>query len=92
MKKILQAFKKLFSKKPSDETIYICDPYKANGCSKDGCWYFAEGPCRCTRKRRYAKEDPKGHPVIATTLDIWNDEYWEKQIFGFTDSQKKQGL
>lgn len=93
MKKILQAFKKLFTKKRKRKVIYVCDPDRAVDCSKEGCWYFSGGPCRCTSKVKYSKLDDKGKPVIATDLDIWNDSYWEAQLFGFfPDSQKKQGL
>ena len=91
MKKILQAFKKLFSKK-SRRTIYICDPVRAVDCSKEGCWHFSGGPCKCTSKVKNAKRDEKGNAVIASDLDIWNDAYWEQLLFGFSDSQKKQGL
>lgn len=92
MRKILQAFKKLFSKKEKQQVIYVCDPERATKCSKEGCWYLQDGPCRCTSKKENAKRDVDGKPVIAETMDIWNDAYWEKLLFGFEDSQKKQGL
>lgn len=92
MKKILQVFRKLFHKKEKQRKIYLCDPVAAQKCSKEGCWYLSGGPCKCTSKKQYAKLNAKGKPILATDLDIWNDEYWEKQIFGFFDSQKKQGL
>lgn len=94
MKKILQAFKNLFSKKKKKErTIYICDPDRAIECSKEGCWYLSGGPCKCTSKIKFAKRDLVGKPVVASNLDIWNETYWEKLIFGYVpDSQKKQGL
>lgn len=91
MRKILQVFKKLFFKNKK-RTIYICDPDRATDCIKEGCWYCSGGPCRCTSKVKNAKLDEKGHPIVASDLDIWNDAYWEQLLFGFSDSQKKQGL
>lgn len=77
MKKILQAFKRLFSKKEKKEIYYICDPDKAVKCSKEGCWYLYHGPCKCTMKKSQAKVDKHGRYVIATAMDIWNDEFRE---------------
>ena len=96
MKKILQVFKNLFSKKKKKESksviYYICDPTRAKQCPKTGCWYFREGPCQCTKHKEYAKRDEKGNPIIARPIDLWNDAFWEDTIFGISDSQKKQGL
>lgn len=77
MKKILQAFKKLFKRKEKQEIYYICDPNKATRCSKEGCWYLMHGPCKCTKKKSQAKVDKRGRYVIATVMDIWNEEYRE---------------
>jgi len=78
MKKILQAFKKLFRREKKEKPIYLCDPEKATSCSKGPqCWYFNHGPCRCTRKKQWSKSDKFGRPMIATPMDIWNEEYRE---------------
>ena len=78
MKKILQAFKKLFSKKAKEVVYYICDPEKAKKCPKgEQCWYIEHGPCKCTSHKSYAKTDKKGRPMIAHAMDIWNEEFRE---------------
>ena len=74
MKKILQAFKRIFKRKPR---AYVCDPNKAVGCSKDGCWYISHGPCKCTKNKKYAQKNSFGKPVVATEMDLWNSEYYE---------------
>lgn len=80
MKKILQAFRKLFRRKEKETVYYICDPEKASNCSKEGCWYLSHGPCKCTKKKAQAKVDKKGRYVIATTMDVWNEEYREYML------------
>lgn len=83
MRKILQAFKKLFSrrqKKEKEKPVYICDAERNWACSKEGCWTFFGGPCRCTKKQQFARKDEKGHPVIATDEEIFNLEWVERQI------------
>ena len=92
MKKILQAFEKLFSKREAKQIVYICDFSKADTCSKEGCWYISQGPCKCTSKKKNAKLDENGKPIVATDLDIWNSDWYELQIDSIIGSQKKQGL
>lgn len=80
MKKILQAFKKFFIKKDKETNepiYYVCDPDKATECSKEGCWYLYHGPCKCTSKMSQAKTDEHGRCVVATAMDIWNEEFRE---------------
>jgi hypothetical protein len=95
MKRILQAFKRLFSKsdKVDRKKVYICDPSKAVGCSKDGCWKIYKGPCKCTCNKKYAMRDEDGKVILATDDDLCNFEWLETSIFNaFEKSQKKQGL
>lgn len=80
MRKILQAFKKLFKRKSKAQVYYICDPVKATHCSKDGCWDLYKGPCKCTSKKKCAKLDANGSPIIANDEDICNVEWLEHQI------------
>ena len=80
MKKILQVFKRIFSRKRKDDGVpvcYLCDPEKAKGCIKVGCWYEGHGPCKCTSKKQYAQTDRNGRPIVASVMDIWNEEYRE---------------
>ena len=77
MKKILQVFKKLFHK---EHALYICDPSKAMDCAKTSCWDINKGPCKCTAKKKYAKLDVKGKPIIATQEDFFNFEWIEEQL------------
>lgn len=77
MRKILQAFKKLFNKQ---KVVYLCDPSKAVRCSKEGCWTIFKGPCKCTTNKKYAKLDSSGSPIIAKDEDIVNMEWLETQI------------
>lgn len=81
MKKILQGFKRIFQKKdPHCSKAYICDPSKAVRCRKEGCWILHKGPCKCTGKKRYAKLDENGKPIVATDMDLWNAEYYDYVI------------
>ena len=83
MRKILQAFKKLFQRKKEedeDEVIYLCDASKAKECSKAGCWWISQGPCKCTKRKAYAQRDKRGKPVVASDEDIFNLEYMEGLI------------
>lgn len=82
MKKILQVFKKLFSGRGRYATFYVCDPARNTKCSKEGCWYISKGPCRCTSKKKCAKLDADGKPVIATDIEITNEEWLELRLFG----------
>ena len=82
MKKILQAFKRLFSKSiwASREHIYVCDPSRNVKCSKEGCWYISKGPCRCTTKKSYAQLDNSGKPKHASDEEAYNLEWVEQQF------------
>ena len=96
MKKILQVFKRLFGKDGRNRKIYVCDPDRNVDCSKEGCWLISKGPCRCTTNKRAAKIDISGKPVIASDMEIWNEDYYDYLIMElqkpFEKSQKKQGL
>ena len=76
MKKILQAFKRLFYR----ETYYICDPKKAVHCTKKGCWDLYHGPCKCTSRKKYAKLDDQGKPMVASDIDVCNIEWMESKL------------
>lgn len=81
MKKILQAFKKLFKGKRNEKPkeFYICDPQRNQGCSKNGCWEIYHGPCKCTASLKYAKRHDDGTPVVAKDEDLYNldwADYW----------------
>lgn len=81
MKKILQAFKKLFKRRPRiSDPVYICDPLKHSTCNKEVCWDFGKGPCRCTTNKKYAKLDNDGKPILATDNEAFNLEWMEEQI------------
>lgn len=78
MRKISQVFKRLFRKKPKEVVYYICDPDRAPKCTfAQGCWYKTHGPCKCTKKKAQARLDKNGYPIVATPMDIWNEEYRE---------------
>lgn len=81
MKKILQAFKKLFKKRPRIfEPVYICDPFKHPTCKKEFCWDFWKGPCRCTTNKKFAKLDKLGKPIRATDNEKFNLDWMEAHI------------
>lgn len=81
MKRILQGFKRLLKRKERlVGKTYICDPARNIECSKEACWYIVQGPCRCTLKKKCAKLDEKGKPVIATEDEMINFEWMELQI------------
>ena len=104
MKKILQDFKGWFWRKwyRLDDPVYLCDPWRNRKCDKKACWIISKGPCQCTKKKKYAKRDENGKPVIATDEQIWNDAYMDYIIEQnphlytlksyYEKSQKKQRL
>ena len=80
MKRILRVFKNCFKKK--FRVIYVCDPLKNTKCGKEGCWDIYRGPCRCTSRKKLAKVDENGKPVIASDAEAANLEWLELQLFG----------
>ena len=81
MKKILQVFRRLFvRKRVISGRAYVCDPWKNTNCLKEGCWDLHQGPCKCTVKKKYAKLDADGKPIVATDADICNLEWLEMKI------------
>ena len=80
MKRILRVFKNRFKKKI--RVIYVCDPAKNVKCGKEGCWDIYNGPCRCTSRKKFAKTDEKGKPMIASDAEATNLEWLEMQLFG----------
>lgn len=79
MQRVKKFFKALFENNKK-QTYYLCDPKRATGCPKEGCWEIYRGPCKCTSKKEYAKLDANGKPIIAQDLDLWNAEYVESVI------------
>lgn len=57
------------------QTLYMCDPEKNTGCTKDCCLYnpYAIGRWCCfTRNQAYARLNKRGKPIKAT----WYREMW----------------
>lgn len=90
MRKILQVFRR----KPK---VYICDPAKAETCTKEGCWEINKGPCKCTLKKSRARLDANGKRLIASEEDQINLDYLESRISEFDrivamDDEKKDEI
>jgi hypothetical protein len=75
MKKILRDFKMRLQLMKVNHRTYVCDPMRAIKCGKEACWEINKGPCKCTAKRKYAKRDINGKPVIAKDEDLYNEDY-----------------
>ena len=45
--------------------IYICDPEKNTGCTKEGCQVYH--CCCCTIEPEFAKTDKNGDPIVYDT-------------------------
>lgn len=91
MRKILQVFKRKRKAPKPQLKVYICDPERNRKCDKTGCWYIGKrGPCKCTLKKKYAKRDANGDPVIATDNDILSIDWLEEKIFEASRDEGKQ--
>ncbi len=87
----MRAFKDWRDRK---KPVYLCDDVRNSECTKDGCWYISCGPCKCTRKKKWAKRDSSGKPMLADADDIYNVEWMlaNSDFWADPKSQKKQGL